>query len=447
MKVTKSVSLSVGALSVPIFIELFLQMLLGNVDQFMLSQYAETAVAAVANANQIINVILFLLIVMSTATTILIAQYLGAKRPDKIDEVYTISVVFHTVFSAVAGALVIIFHQTLCEWLGVPPEIMEETTLYLNIVAASIPITGVYATYVAVFRGHSMPRIAMWIALVMNVVHIILNYVLIYGWGPIPSMGVLGVSLSTVISKALGLGIIIWCHQSLLTARMKVEYLRPFRWETLRQLLFISVPSGGETLSYQLSQTVIMKMVNIMGLVVITTKVYVYIIATFCYMYTIALANAAQIVVGFLMGAKREEEVSRRVWLTTAAGVSIGVGLSTFFYFACEPVMRLVTDNQEIIDLAKAVLFIEIFLEIGRGANIVLVQCLQAAGDIRIPMFVGVFGMWAFAVTLSYYFGIVLGWGLVGVWIAMAIDEIIRAIIFVWRWQSNKWRGRSLISV
>ena len=447
MKVTKDISLSVGALSIPIFIELFLQMLLGNVDQFMLSHYAETAVAAVANANQIINVILFLLIVMSTATTILIAQYLGAKRPDKIDEVYTISIVFHALFSVVAGAVVILFHETLCQWLGVPPEILQETSLYMNIVAASIPITGIYTTYVAVFRGHSMPRIAMWIALVMNVVHIILNYALIYGWGPIPSMGVLGVSLSTVISKALGLGFIIWCHQSLLTARLKVEYIRPFRWDTLKQLLFISVPSGGETLSYQMSQTVIMKMINLMGLVVITAKVYVYIIATFCYMYTIALANAAQIVVGFLMGAKREEEVSRRVWMTTAAGVSIGVGLSTFFYFACEPVMGLVTDNQEIIQLAKDVLFIEIFLEIGRGANIVLVQCLQAAGDIRIPVFVGVFGMWVFAVTLSYYFGIVLGWGLVGVWVAMAIDEIIRALIFVWRWQSNKWRGRSLISV
>ena len=447
MKVTKNISLSVGALSVPIFIELFLQMLLGNVDQFMLSHYAETAVAAVANANQIINMILFLLIVMSTATTILIAQYLGAKRPDKIDEVYTISIAFHTLFSIIAGGGVIVFHETLCQLLGVPPEILEETSLYMNIVAASIPITGIYTTYVAVFRGHSLPRIAMWIALVMNVVHILLNYALIYGWGPIPSMGVLGVSLSTVISKALGLGLIIWCHQSLLSARLKVDYLRPFRWETLRQLLFISVPSGGETLSYQLSQTVIMKMVNLMGLVVITTKVYVYIIATFCYMYTIALANAAQIVVGFLIGAKREDEVSRRVWLTTAVGISIGVGLSTIFYFACEPVMRLVTDNQEIIDLAKAVLFIEIFLEIGRGANIVLVQCLQAAGDIRIPVFVGIFGMWVFAVSLSYYFGIVLGWGLVGVWIAMAIDEIIRAMIFVWRWQSNKWRGRSLISV
>ena len=447
MKVTKDISLSVGALSVPIFIELFLQMLLGNVDQFMLSHYAETAVAAVANANQIINMILFLLIVMSTATTILIAQYLGARRPDKIDEVYTISIVFHTVFSFVAGGVVIAFHDTLCQWLGVPAEILEETSLYMNIVAASIPITGIYAVYLAVFRGHSMPRISMWIAMIMNVVHIILNYVLIYGWGPIPSLGVLGVSISTVISKALGLALIIWCHYSLLTVRLKVDYLRPFRWDTLRQLLFISVPSGGETLSYQLSQTVIMKMVNLMGLVVITTKVYVYIIATFCYMYTIALANAAQIVVGFLIGAKREEEVSRRVWMTTAVGVAVGVGLSTFFYLACEPVMRLVTDNQEIIDLAKAVLFIEIFLEIGRGVNIVLVQCLQAAGDIRIPMFVGVFGMWAFAVTLSYYFGIVLGWGLVGVWIAMAIDEIIRALIFVWRWQSNKWRGRSLISV
>ena len=175
MKVTKNISLSVGALSVPIFIELFLQMLLGNVDQFMLSHYAETAVAAVANANQIINMILFLLIVMSTATTILIAQYLGARRPDKIDEVYTISIAFHTLFSIIAGGGVIVFHETLCQLLGVPPEILKETSLYMNIVAASIPITGIYTTYVAVFRGHSLPRIAMWIALVMNVVLFIFN--------------------------------------------------------------------------------------------------------------------------------------------------------------------------------------------------------------------------------------------------------------------------------
>ena len=92
------------------------------------------------------------------------------------------------------------------------------------------------------------------------------------------------------------------------------------------------------------------------------------------------------------------------------------------------------------------VLLIEIFPEIGRSVNIIMVQCLQAAGDIRTPMFVGIFGMWLCAVNLAYILGIHLGWGLVGIWIAMAIDECVRALIFVWRWHSGKWKNRKLIA-
>ena len=90
----KSASLSVVTLSWPIFIEIFLQMLVGNIDQFMMSHYSQPAVAAVANANQIMNIFIMLITVMSTASTILIAQYLGARRPEKINEVCTVSVAF-----------------------------------------------------------------------------------------------------------------------------------------------------------------------------------------------------------------------------------------------------------------------------------------------------------------------------------------------------------------
>lgn len=80
----KSASLSVVTLSWPIFIEIFLQMLIGNIDQFMMSHYSQEAVAAVANANQVMNIFIMLIIVMSTASTILIAQYLGAKIQIKL---------------------------------------------------------------------------------------------------------------------------------------------------------------------------------------------------------------------------------------------------------------------------------------------------------------------------------------------------------------------------
>ena len=227
--------------------------------------------------------------------------------------------------------------------------------------------------------------------------------------------------------------------------KISFSFLKPFPWHTVKSLLHISVPSGGETLSYQLSQTTIMKMVNILGLAVINTKVYVSVIAMLCYVYTIALSNASQVIVGFLMGAKRQEEVTSRVWRSMYLAIAISVGLATFFYVTSDFVVSVFTSDPEILELAHNVLLVEIFLELGRAVNIVMVGCLQAAGDIRTPMLVGIFGMWLCAVPLSYLFGIYWGWGLVGIWIAMAADEILRGLLFVYRWYSGKWRNKHLI--
>ena len=443
----KGISLSIWTLSWPIFIEVFLQLLVGNIDQLMMSHYSPQAVAAVANANQILNIFIMLIVVMSTATTILIAQYLGARNQSKLSEVCTVSLVLNFVFSSVAAVFFITCHKWIFTWLGIPPETMVDTSLYTTIVAAGLPIQAMYYALVAVFRGHSLTRITMYVALVMNIIHVGTNYILIFGHGPIPSLGVLGVSISTWLSKVIGLLIIVYLFKKLLQLKVSTVYLRPFPWQTVKSLLHISVPSGGETLSYQLSQTTIMKMVNILGLAVINTKVYVYVIAMLCYVYTIALANASQVIVGFLMGAKRQNEVTNRVWKSMSLAIVISVGLATFFYMTSDMILSVFTTDSEILSLAHDVLLVEIFLELGRAVNIVMVGCLQAAGDIRTPTLVGVLGMWLCAVPLSYLFGIYWDWGLVGIWIAMAIDEILRGLLFIYRWQSGKWKEKRLIEV
>lgn len=443
----KGISLSIWTLSWPIFIEVFLQLLVGNIDQLMMSHYSPQAVAAVANANQILNIFIMLIVVMSTATTILIAQYLGARNQSKLSEVCTVSLVLNFVFSSVAAVFFITCHEWIFTWLGIPQETMGDTSLYTTIVAAGLPIQAMYYALVAVFRGYSLTRITMYVALVMNIIHVGTNYILIFGHGPIPSLGVLGVSISTWLSKVIGLLIIVYLFKTLLHLKVSTVYLRPFPWQTVKSLLHISVPSGGETLSYQLSQTTIMKMVNILGLAVINTKVYVYVIAMLCYVYTIAIANASQVIVGFLMGAKRQNEVTNRVWKSMSLAIVISVGLAIFFYITSDTVLSVFTTDSEILSLAHDVLLVEIFLELGRAINIVMVGCLQAAGDIRTPMLVGIFGMWLCAVPLSYLFGIYWGWGLVGIWIAMAADEILRGVLFIYRWYSEKWKEKRLIEV
>ena len=97
------------------------------------------------------------------------------------------------------------------------------------------------------------------------------------------------------------------------------------------------------------------------------------------------------------------------------------------------------------IALGKQIMFIEIFLELGRTFNLVIIRSMHAAGDIKYPVTIGIISMWGVAALLSYIFGIVLGMGLVGVWIAMAMDELLRGVLVYRRWKRGKWRGKALV--
>ncbi|MBP2632051.1 MAG: norM 2 [Firmicutes bacterium] len=436
---------SIIKMSWPIFIEVFLQMLVGNVDQFMISQYSQPSVAAVGNGNQIMNIIIILLTVMSTATTILIAQYLGAKNQEKISEVCTVSLLFNGLFGFISSVLLITFHRQLFAWLQVPAEIMDETSTFFSIIASGIVVQGLYFSFVASFRGYSWMKTTMVVSSIMNVLNIFGNWLLIYGFWNIPAMGVAGVAISTTISKVIGLVIIYYIFRKYLGIKISLKYLKPFPWESLKRILYIGIPSGGETLSYQLSQTTIMKMVNAFGLIVINTKVYVAIAAMFAYIYALAISAAMQIVVGYLIGSNKFDEVGKKVWYTMRISLFACTGLTVLLYLGSDYVLGIFTTDTEVLKLGKTILFIEIFLEIGRAINIVMVRALQAAGDIKTPVAVGIACMWSIAVGLSYILGIVMEMGLAGIWIAMATDECVRAIIFIYRWRSGAWKKRKLI--
>lgn len=113
--------------------------------------------------------------------------------------------------------------------------------------------------------------------------------------------------------------------------------------------------------------------------------------------------------------------------------------------FAGQSIMSLLTQNPEIVLLGASVLWVDIFVELGRAINIFSVNALRSAGDIYFPVTVGIVVMWLVSVLGSYLFGITLGWGLVGMWAAFALDEVIRGVIFVWRWRSMKWSDKAFI--
>lgn len=431
-------------LSWPIFVETSLQMLMGTVDQIMIGRYSEDAVAALANANQIINMFIFLITVLSMATTILIAQARGQGNQEKIKEIFMTSLLVNTVLTIIISAVLIGGHKMIYRWIDVPQVLMANASTYLIIVSYFTVFQGAYFSLVASFRGFSMMKTTMFVAVAMNIIHIIFNYWFIFGGLGLPAMGVAGVAWSNNITRILAFVGLIWLFQKATGIVFSLQALRPFPWKTIRKILYIGVPSGSETFMYQISQSVIMRFVNIFGVAVITTKAYVAIIALGSYLYSIALGAAAQVVVGFLLGAQKQEDVSRKVWRAVALSVLICGSVSTLFYLFSEQILGLFTLDPLVLSLGKEILLVEIWLEMSRGVNLVMVQCLQAAGDIFFPLTVAIVCMWTVAVGLAYFFGVYLGWGLVGIWIGMGADEFVRAIIFMIRWLQGRWRTKTI---
>lgn len=433
-------------LSLPIFAELLLQLLVGNMDQFMISHFGSAAVASIGNGNQVMNVVIIVLETMSAATTILLTQTLGARKGEaSCNEVATVGVAISTVFSLLMGLILLCAPQAIFSVLRTPQEAFANACLYIRIVGGGVLIQGLYIELCAILRSYTLLKEVVCVSALMNVLNIAGNAVLINGWLGLPRLGVAGAAISTCLSKAVGLGLVIWTLCRKCNVRLSLGYLRPFPIKTCQRLLGIAMPSGGESLSYNISQIVILRFINVMGTTVIATKVYASMLANVAYVYSIAVAQATQILIGYLLGAGKLEEVSRRVWATIRIALVVSELLTLAILLLCDPIYSIFTDDAAIHALGRQILLVELVLEIGRSVNIVMVRGLTTAGDVWFPVLVGIFSMWAVAVFGGWLLGSLLGLGLVGIWIAMACDECVRGVLFVIRFRQGAWKKKRLV--
>ena len=371
-------------LSWPIFIELILQLLVGNMDQVQLSHFNETAVAAVGNANQIITVVILLFNVITLAAMILISQYRGAQDMKSVNSIYALSTALNLVLGTLLAVGLICLRGALFRLMHVPHELWAEAGAYLAITAAA---------------------------------------------------------LSSSIFRVAGFLLMYYAfRQSFPEASASFRQLRPFPGGLMRRLVSIGLPSGGENLSYQLSQMSCLVFVNMMGTYVVTTRMYAVMFANCIFMLISAVSQAGQVLIGYLVGARNLDGAYACGMRILRGFCPVNVGISLLMYLAAGPLFGLFTQDARVIALGKTVMLIEVFLEIGRAFNIVLVRALQAAGDVRFPVAVGIASQWAVAVGLGYVLGVRMGLGLAGMWLAFAVDENVRAALFFIRWKSGRWR-------
>lgn len=436
---------SVIRLAWPIFVQCLLGMCLGYIDTIMLSNYSDTSVGAVGNANQVLGFLTLAFSIISSATGVVVSQYLGAGKKKEIGKVYTVSIAFNLLLSAVISLIVYLFSRQLLAFMNVPAEMMGDANIYMQIVGGFIFTQAVFDAFDQIFRSNGKTMAGMFLAFAMNILNIAGNFCFLYGPLKFLNLGVTGVAISTSAGRLVVLVIAIVYFRIAIDGKLSLSYLRPFPFDILKRLLRLGLPIAGENISYNMSQIVLSIIVNTMGIVAINTRIYATILCNFAYMYALSMAMATQIQVGHGVGAGDYDFAYKRVLKTMRSAIVISVAIAALNYFVSPFTFRLFTSDVDIIALGSQVMFIAIFLEFGRSTNLVIINSMKAAGDVKFPTVLGIASMWGVSVLLGFLLGIVFDLGLVGVWIAMACDEILRGIVVLIRWLRGTWRGKSVV--
>ena len=429
----------------PMFLELFLNTMVNNVDTIMLSHYDEYAVGAVGNANTIMFMMMILFNVIATATSVVVAQYLGAKQFDKMNMIYTLAIAVNLVIGVVLSGAFCAANPLIMDFLHVSAEMRPHSMIYIYIVGGSGFLMAVYNVMLQILRCNGFPKIGMYITLGINVVNIGGNYLFLYGPLRSLNMGVAGVAISTVAARTIAVIAVFIFFFVKKIGKISLRYLKPFPANLLGKMIRIGLPTAGENLTYNLYQTTLLSFVNAMGNDAVSARAYCNTLISFAMIFSNACAMSTQIITGHLVGAGKSEEAYKRVFRTLRTSMPITIALASINAVLCRYTLQLFTDNPHIIALGQMIMIVDIFVEAGRCLNMTFVSSLKAAGAYVFPLIMGILCNWGLGLTTGYFVGVVLSVGVAGIFAGTATDECIRGLIVMYYWYKKKWFGKSVV--
>ncbi|MBD5106567.1 MAG: MATE family efflux transporter [Lachnospiraceae bacterium] len=425
-------------LSWPIFLESVLFSLMGSADVLMLSGYSDHAVGAVGIVNQILFSFLVIARVITAGSGILCAQYIGAKKEKKdIKSLIFTGIFVNGILGSCFSIFLVLGYPLLFQMMGIDPVMYEYARDYMIIIGSTLFVQFISMTVSSFLRSYGKTKETMLISVLANLCNIVLNYILIYGKLGFPSLGVSGAAIATAFCNLSG------CVMFMIYLGKKIMpgFYKGTVWKenkaVLKVILQYGMPAAGEQFSYTMAKLCIMAIITRIGVAAVTTYSYLNTIVSFVYLFALAVGQGSGILIGWKIGGKEREKAYEIGIFSTKLSFFISMLITLGLFFLRRQMIGIFTKDQEIIALGVLVLGSEFLLEAGRSVNLVLVNGLRAMGDVNFPLYIGLFSMWFFAVGFSFLLGIPLGLGLLGVWIALGLDEVFRAVGMAVRWRRN----------
>jgi putative MATE family efflux protein len=430
----------------PLVIEQILALAMGGIDTIMVSSVGEFAVSGVNIIDNINNLLIIAFVALCTGGAVVVSQYIGRRDSANASlasrQLYYVVTLTAILIMGFALALRVPIIRLI--YGNIESDVMDSAKIYFLITALSYPMLAVYNACAALFRAVGNSKVPMRIAFLVNVMNIGGNAFFIYGL----KIGVAGAAISTLLSRIAAAviltGILITNRRGPVTLAgiLKIKFARPM----IRNILNVGIPSGLESSMFQLGRLLTQRIFTVFGTVAMAANAISSVVNSFSFMPGQAFAIALLTVVGQCIGAGDYEGAKRyTAKIMKIACLTIFLMSGVVFLFM-DPIISLFSLSGEAHELAKAFLRIHcISMMFGWGASFALPNALRAAGDARYVMLVAIVSMWTVRVSLAYLLTFALGFGPIGVWIAMGGDFIARGSSYTIRWLRGRWQSKQVI--
>jgi putative MATE family efflux protein len=411
----------------------------------MIASVGEAAVSGVSLVDQIMVLLINAFSALATGGAVVAGQFLGQNKKKEACEAATQLVWFITICAV--GITLIVYAGKYVILHGIfgqiEPDVMAHANIYLLIVTASIPFMALYNGGAAIFRAMGNSKMSMQVSIIMNLINIGGNALLIYGF----RRGTEGVAIPTLVSRLVAAVIIT---ARLCDERLPLHIKRTFRyridWPMVRRILGIGVPNGLENSMFQLGKILVLSLVSTFGTYAIAANAVSNIIAQFQIIPGLALSLAMTTVIARCVGAGDYEQVRYYIKKLMTISAIIQAGVVAFTLVILPWILRIYNLSDITAEsVTKIIWFHGLCSLVIWPISFVLPCAFRAAGDAKVCMLISSLSMWIFRIAFSYLLGRNMGMGVFGVWVAMVVDWIFRAICFVIRYVQGGWKKNAIL--
>lgn len=429
----------------PLVIEQLLAVLVGMADSIMVANVGEAAVSGVSLVDNIMILIINIFAALATGGAVVAGQYIGRKDEKSACKAAT-QLVWFVSLSAVAIMILVYFGKDIIlnQVFGhITAEVKGHADIYLLIVTASIPFIALYNGGAAIFRAMGNSQVSMRVSLLMNAINVTGNAILVFGL----RIGTAGVAIPTLISRMVAAIVItvLLCNQ---TRILHIDRTLKFRFDgrMIRKILAIGVPNGLENSMFQLGKILVLSLVSTFGTYAIAANAVSNAIALFQILPGMAISLAITTVISQCVGANDYEQVHYYLKKLLVIIYVAMAGTVALIFLALPLILKAYNlSDQTAAAVTNIIHFHGISAMIIWPLSFALPAAYRAAGDAKACMYTSIVSMWIFRIGFSYLVGKYMGLGVFGVWVAMVIDWVVRAICFVIRYFNGKWKQGAIV--